>query len=218
MLTTQTRSRGGTLMSTQRITALAAVFALALSVPAALAQDDAQSRAGDGQQQQDQSMPRGGTMGPGQGQGMMGPGQGQGVYGPGMRGQGQLGPGGGQGGYGQPGQGMVGPGQGMMGQGMMGQGMMRPGMMRPGMMHGRMMHRGMMQGGMMQGGMMRGGMMQGGMMRGGMMQGGRANAGPTLKIETPGGLTFTCNAGMQACLQAFDRVRAANQGGDGPGN
>ena len=171
-------------MNTQRITALAAVFALALSVPAALAQDDAQSRAGDGQQQQDQSMPRGGTMGPGQGQGMMGPGQGM------------------------MGQGMVGPGQGMMGQGMMGQGMMRPGMMRPGMMHGRMMHRGMMQGGMM----------QGGMMRGGMMQGGRANAGPTLKIETPGGLTFTCNAGMQACLQAFDRVRAANQGGDGPGN
>jgi hypothetical protein len=55
-------------------------------------------------------------------------------------------------------------------------------------------------------------------MQGGTVQGGRANAGPTLKIETPGGLTFTCNAGMQACLHAFDRVRAANQGGDAQGN
>jgi hypothetical protein len=65
---------------------------------------------------------------------------------------------------------------------------------------------------------MQGGPMQGGTMQGGTVQGGRANAGPTLKIETPGGLTFTCNAGMQACLHAFDRVRAAIQGGDAQGN
>jgi hypothetical protein len=177
-------------MSTQRITVLAAVLALALSGTAALAQDDAQSSPGDGQQQQDQRMPRGGMMGPGQGQGMMGPGQG--MMGQGRMGQGMYGPGQGQGMYGpgMRGQGQMGPGGG---QGMMGRGQMGPGMMHGGRMRGGMMHRGMMQSGM-------------------------ANAGPTLEIETPGGLTFTCNAGMQACLQAFDHVRAANQGGDGQGN
>jgi hypothetical protein len=191
------------------MTALAAAVTLALAGAPALAQDDGadpQSQNGDTAGQDAQPMPRGGMMG----QGRKGP---DGTMGPGMTGPGQ-------------GRGMMGPCRGMMGQGMMHQGMMGPG--RGQGMHGPqgpgmrgqggqgMMGPGQMYGGQMQGGQMQGGQMEPGMMRRHMM-GGRGQDGPTLKVETPGGLTFTCNAGMQACLQAFEQVRAAGQAGAGGG-
>lgn len=121
-----------------------------------------------------------------------------------------------QDGYTMPRNGMMGPGQGRMGPGMMGpgetpgqgqgpyrrgvpgQGAPGPGMMGPGWMMGP--------------GAGRPGP---GMMAPGMMRGRAAAARPTLRIETPGGLSFTCTADLQACLQAFDRVRA---GATGDGN
>lgn len=196
-------------MTRHRMTALAAAVTLALAGAPALAQDDGadpQRKNGDTAGQDAQPMPRGGMMG----QGRKGP---DGTMGPGMTGPGQ-------------GRGMMGPCRGMMGQGMMHQGMMGPG--RGQGMHGPqgpgmrgqggqgMMGPGQMYGGQMQGGQMQGGQMEPGMMRRHMM-GGRGQDGPTLKVETPGGLTFTCNAGMQACLQAFEQVRAAGQAGAGGG-
>ena len=55
-------------------------------------------------------------------------------------------------------------------------------------------------------------MMRGQMMRPGMMGAGAAQGRPTLRIETPDGLSFTCNDDLQACLQAFEQVRAAGNG------
>lgn len=113
---------------------------------------------------------------------------------------------------------------GGMGHGMMGQGDIRvePGhghdMMGPGHMPRAMprygspdgtgqggMHSGMMHGPQMHGGSMHASPMHRGAGHGRMM--GHGSSGPTLQIELPSGLSFTCNAPMAVCLKALERVR-----------